>query len=1558
MRNKIFSSVVAAAWMLMTSRAAFALPAQEPLFLVSQVSPMVMFAMSVDHQLFTKAFADYSDLNGDGTIDNTYTDTFDYYGYFDSKRCYRFNSSGNYFEPRNAASGANSHHCANSSSSGDWSGNFLNWATMTRIDVLRKALYGGKRSTDSTSRTVLERELLPNDVHAFVKVFTAPSGDSMANYTPYSNSTISLCNVTPPPTSGADQTQNMNTPSVHRPKVMIASGSWPSWSAGEVYQCVFDGDDAGGNPAGTFPPKGNDLTGNGGSQYGGISVRVEVCVANKEESNCKTYNTSTVAKPTGLLQDYGEDRSLRFGLTSGSYQKRDKGGVLRKGISYLAGNTTASDDEIDLSDGTFNTSVNGIISTLNKVRLNTWDYSQHKYTDCDTYGITVNDYLTSTSSGRRCSNWGNPLSEIYLEAVRYLAGEGSPTSTFNVSSDSLGLPTASWSASSDPMPVDEWCTPMNVVVIASGDNDFDTDHLGTAPSELGTLSTAIDAVGAAEGFSGGVFIGEVGSSPETNPDDNSCSVKTFTSLSQMRGLCPSTPARQGGYGLAGIAYKAHIEDLRSDRQNDPSTGEGQTINTFALALAKSLPDFVFDIGGNKVTIVPNGYAYFGSGSWRASSLAGVTVEETNYANGKLTYIRFLAHWEDSAWGNDYDMDVISRISACVGVECTQHDDDGNGSNDSNPGNGVLRVTPRAPLAASGAAMRVGVVVSGTTADGEYTTLQKNSGVSYNSLVSTYGYGATRHPSEPNPSSHIKVFTPGTSTAKFLPSPLQLAAKYGSFNESDNFSDDGDATNDNNDPLPDVASEWDEDGDGVADSFFFADDPSQIGPKLAAYLSTIATTSSSASVVANSVSLQTQTRLFQARFDSTDWSGSVVALQIDPATGQLRTNPNDANEYLTDWDVADQVDLQDHDTGREWMTWNSDLDGSGEVIGGVPFRWASLNSTQQTALNLNPGSGTSDSRGSQRLDWLRGDQSNEQSESSGAQIFRDREETVLGDVVNSTPIVVGTPSFGYSDALESVAYSSFKATYADVECFTYDSSGNATPRSVSALDREPILYFGGNDGALHGVSACTGDERLAYVPSAVYPTLNQLTSPNYQHKYYVDGPVTVVDAFFDGAWHSVLIGSQGAGGSGIFALDVTDPSKFDETYAGDVVLWDIQATPTAAGSAFEKLGYGFSRPIVVKANGYSDWVAIFGNGYDGKDGKAILYVVRVKDGTLLDTIDLSATGPGAGAHGASNGLSSVSAVDRDGDGDADLLYAGDLNGNLWRFAATSSGFSRSETTLLYTAKNASGSTQRLTARVGIGLHPTSAIGRVIYFGTGKYYELTDQDPANAVVHNTMYGIWDRDDGQTISTVTTRNSNVFQKQTIDLVSLESFGDNDETIRLVSNTPIQWASDNSATAAGACAANQSCGWYIDLIGTGEKSVNAPILRGGRLIFVTTMPSPVACDEGGSGWLMELDPYTGGRLDVPVLDLNGDGVFDAQDSHTGVDDEGNTVTTPPSGVLIDGIVQNPLILDGFGRDSSNGDKEFQTKNFSTSKQARIDVKVESPDAGGVGRKSWVRIK
>ncbi|MDE0855445.1 MAG: hypothetical protein OSA97_13585, partial [Nevskia sp.] len=134
--------------------------------------PLVMLLMSRDEQLSFKAYTDYTDLNGDGTIETTYADSITYNGYFDSNLCYNYSSSNNYFAAGAAVSSG--HQCGTSGN--PWSGNFLNWLTMSRIDIVRWVLYGGLRSTDTsaqsgTQQTVLKRAFIPADVHSWAKVY-------------------------------------------------------------------------------------------------------------------------------------------------------------------------------------------------------------------------------------------------------------------------------------------------------------------------------------------------------------------------------------------------------------------------------------------------------------------------------------------------------------------------------------------------------------------------------------------------------------------------------------------------------------------------------------------------------------------------------------------------------------------------------------------------------------------------------------------------------------------------------------------------------------------------------------------------------------------------------------------------------------------------------------------------------------------------------------------------------------------------------------------------------------------------------------------------------------------------------------------------------------------------------------------------------------------------------------------------------------------------------------------------------------------------------------------
>jgi type IV pilus assembly protein PilY1 len=100
------------------------------------------------------------------------------------------------------------------------------------------------------------------------------------------------------------------------------------------------------------------------------SVRVRVCDSTVGlESNCQQYPDGNY-KPVGLLQRNGETRRMYFGLMTGSYAKNTSGGVLRKPIGDIS-------NEIVSSTGQFDTSVNGIIQTLSRLRIYGFDYTRY-----------------------------------------------------------------------------------------------------------------------------------------------------------------------------------------------------------------------------------------------------------------------------------------------------------------------------------------------------------------------------------------------------------------------------------------------------------------------------------------------------------------------------------------------------------------------------------------------------------------------------------------------------------------------------------------------------------------------------------------------------------------------------------------------------------------------------------------------------------------------------------------------------------------------------------------------------------------------------------------------------------------------------------------------------------------------------------------------------------------------------------------------------------------------------------------------------------------------------
>ena len=701
-------------------------------------------------------------------------------------------------------------------------------------------------------------------------------------------------------------------------------------------------------------------------------------------------------------------------------------------------------------------------------------------------------------------------------------------------------------------------------------------------------------------------------------------------------------------------------------------------------------------------------------------------------------------------------------------------------------------------------------------------------------------------------------------------------------------------------------------------FFSASNPDEFAAQLENVLSSIGQRVSSAAAIAtNSTRLNSTTFIYQARFDSTDWHGQLLAYQVDQNTADIAgTEAWDAGTLMP---AAALRTILTHDS-----TLNS---GAG---GGADFAWADLNTAEQTYL-INGGT-TAD--GQARLAYLRGDQSNELKHGG---TYRNR-TVVLGDIVNSDPWYVGQQNFGYHilPGTEGSSYLTFRA-------------------SSAYLNRSKIIYVGANDGMIHAFDAATGVEKFAYVPEAVFSKLADLTDPNYGHKYFVDGSPKAGDAYVGYAWKTVLVGTLGGGGKAVFALDVTAP----DSMTSDKVMWEITDTTAATidGDGNSMLGYTMGQASIARmANGH--WAVIFGNGYNSASNRAVLFIKDLEDGTLiaLDTKVGDSTNP--------NGLATPTAVDENSDGIVDAIFAGDLRGNVWHFDVSdvstgqwkSAYKSGNDPAPVFTALDPSGNRQPITSKIEVGAHPVSGV--MLYFGTGKYIETSDVT-SNGI--QTLYGVLD--DGATVS-----GRSVLQKQEILLNTTQDYttpSNSTETynLRVTTENPVDYTADGL----------DQKGWYMDLVAPSSVSVDAdgnpvvgaytqegervvanPILREGRILFTTMTPDANPCNFGGTSWSADLTAIDGSRPAISPYDLNNDGSFDSEDyvnvswdvNGDGVVDENDKVVASGKQSKV-GITKTPAII-------RVADREYR---YAGGSEGGIE-RTTGARTAVTGRQSWKQIQ
>lgn len=1225
------------------------------------------------------------------------------------------------------------------------------------------------------------------------------------------------------------------------------------------------------------------------------NVRVQACPADAglRDDTCKVYPDGN-AKPTGILHDYGESQKMYFGLITGSQFNNKQGGVLRRNISDFS-------DEINAGDGTFKTGT-GIANTLSKLRMIGGGYDggiTNNLNDNRNWNWANGTGYCESVGGREiyngeCRMWGNPIAEMMFEGMRYFAGAGAATSAFATGGASqghdeeatMGLSQEVWK---DPYASDgggyPTCAKPYQTVISDINPSYDGDLPGSAFATIAEDSAVPGFDAAAQGqaiwnqeFGAGqrtVFIGDVAGTTDGAP-----TAKLASSFGNIRGLAPEEPTKGGTYYAASVARYGYLTDLNV-------ADDLQKLGVYSIALASPLPRIEFPVGGRVITLLPfakTASGTFGGGTRKpTNTIVDFYVEQIanlpqqpsdTTVNGGRPYAVFRINYEDVEQGNDHDMDAIVKYTIMANADDT------------------VTVKLDSEYAAGSADQNIGYVLSGTTRDGIYLDVRDT-----DSGAGTFQPYDLNTPQDRGPGGcsgvttgscgvqlplhSNRTFTPSLTapTATELHNPLWYAAKYGS---------DPDA--------------WDTNNDGEPDNYFLVTNPLQLRAQLTKAFDNIANrdldvgvaTISGARVGNSSFTLQPT---FNRGRNGKDWTGNLSAIAVNP------------NGTLGDvlWNA--QAELPDHD-GRNIRT----------IKSGAGVAFDSINITDMTDLGI--GSGTVSTvygaayTAADFVNYLRGDQTREVSQGGAANTLRER-SAVLGDIVNSEPVIVSPRSnYGYGYHAGSM----------------FDGYIGAGGYLETKSTRKTVAYVGANDGMLHAFDASTepcaadttktcaksgaGRELFGFIPGEVLGRLGNLALPDnaypgstqsFDHRYYVDGQIAVGDAKDGSTWKTVLVGSTGAGGRSVFALDVSDADSFGN---GDV-LWELN------NAADHDIGHVYGKPMLVPLEN-NEWGVLFGNGYGGNSSDPSLYILDAFSGDVIKKITANdghsateVTGSETGLicsivglfcaknEDPFNGLGQITAIDKDGNGKVDTVYGGDLQGNLWKFDLSASNVSgwvvANSGTALFTADTGT-ERQPITGGIRVAAGPGSGV--MVYFGTGRYFVTGDNDvPASPEVQS-FYAVFDN-----FTSAAGGRSNLVAKTITEQVEVVVDGIT-YLSRNISSTPVNYYGTDPAR-----------GWYLDLKvddldAAGERFIATPLIQSGRVFFTTYQPSENSCDPGGINFQYGLDLLSGGGTlaNVTVLPSGTPACTDGNCGGVAIGGNGAGATAQPP-VMGTGIAAiNPL--------------------------------------------------
>lgn len=426
-------------------------------------------------------------------------------------------------------------------------------------------------------------------------------------------------------------------------------------------------------------------------------------------------------------------------------------------------------------------------------------------------------------------------------------------------------------------------------------------------------------------------------------------------------------------------------------------------------------------------------------------------------------------------------------------------------------------------------------------------------------------------------------------------------------------------------------------------------------------------------------------------------------------------------------------------------------------------------------------------------------------------------------------------------------------------------GDIVDSSPAYVTDTNTVYIGANDGMLHAFDASNGQELFAYIPGIInFGNLADLSRRDYDHRWFVDGPITISSRSLSPTGDkNILVGTLGRGGKGLYALDVTTPASFGSSS----VKWERRST--SGTPATDNMGLVLGKPVLAKVrNGGTTSAVVLGNGINSGSDKAVLLVLNMDDGSVIREIPTDNT--------TNNGLFAPTGIYAADGKTLIYAYAGDLQGNVWKFDLTSSSPGSWSAKKIFHAEKTSGTPQPITGGIASAVDPRTN-KRWVFFGTGSFLTSADANDTGANKQS-VYGVID----DIITGSAYTRSNLTQR------SVTSDGAGERYFQDLVNLTTK-------------------GWYLDLPDDGERMVLDAQIDGSYMQFNTMMPSGDSCaDASGSGYINAITPFSDMAAgDKSYFDLDGDG---------NTDDTG-TSGRPTGSVKTSGIPTLSLLLPGEGR-------------------------------------------